>query len=420
MKLSLPALPPLSSKVRVYPAEEVETRDPEVYPRDVDLDRAAIEGMWESVRALYATGLHPAIGLCVRRRGQVVLDRSIGHARGNAPGDGPDVPKVLATPRTLYNIYSASKAVTAMLIHLLDQRGQLHLDDPVAEYLPEFGRKGKEWMTIRHLLTHRAGIPNVPRDHINLDLLSDPWKVVELLCDTKPVSIPGREIAYHALTGGYILGAVVDRIVGRDVRSFLKSEIEAPLGFSHFNYGVAPDEVDLVAQAAFTGPPTLPPYSWVLERAFGVDMRNAVSMSNDPRFLTAVIASGNIITTAREVTRFFQILLENGELDGVRIFDRRTVQRAVAEQSHLQVDSALGLPVRYGMGFMLGSKWVSFYGHESTRAFGHLGFTSILCWADPERQISVCLMTSGKPVITLDQLVWLNVPRTIARLCPRG
>lgn len=413
-------LPSLWTKVRVYPASEVQSRDEttEVDPREVGLDQAAIEGMWASAVALYNTGLHPAISLCVRRRGKVILDRAIGHTRGNAPGDDERTPKELATPRTLFNLYSASKAVTAMLVHLLDERGLLHLDDPVAEYLPEFGRKGKEWVTMRHILTHTAGIPAVPGEHVDLDLIADPWKVVELLCDTKPVSIPGRQIAYHALTGGYIIGAVIERIVGRDIRSFLKSEVGDPLGFEHLSYGVPLADVRKVAENAFTGPPTIPPYSWVLERALGVDIHTACSMSNDPRFLTAIIPSGNVIATANEGSRFFQLLLNGGELDGVRVFDRRTVQRAVAEQSYLKVDSTLGLPVRYGMGFMLGSKWVSFYGHDTPHAFGHIGFTCVVAWADPDRQISACLMTSGKPLITLDQLVWLNIPRTIARLCP--
>src|SRR5579883_2560959 len=151
----------LWTTVRVFPAEEVTTRDAaaEVDPREVGLTAGGVAEMWGSVVRLYETGLHPAIALCVRRRGKVVLDRAIGHAHGNAPGAPEDAPRVLATPRTLFNLYSASKAMTAMVVHLLDQRGMLHLDDPVAEYVPEFARHGKDWITLRHILTHRAGIP---------------------------------------------------------------------------------------------------------------------------------------------------------------------------------------------------------------------------------------------------------------------
>jgi hypothetical protein len=70
------------------------------------------------------------------------------------------------------------------------------------------------------------------------------------------------------------------------------------------------------------------------------------------------------------------------------------------------------------MGFMLGSRRFSLYGPDSPRAFGHVGFTNVIAYADPDRDISVCLMTSGKPFITPGQLAWLNVARTIARRCP--
>jgi CubicO group peptidase (beta-lactamase class C family) len=412
----------LWTEVRVYPAEEVTTRDAvaEVDPREAGLTGEDVAEIWASVVRLYETGLHPAIALCLRRRGRVVIDRAIGHARGNAPGASPSAPRVLATPRTLFNIYSASKAMTAMVVHLLDERGLLHLDDPVAEYLPEFGKNGKDWITLRHILTHRAGIPAIPADvRVDLDLLADPHRVVDLLCEARPVSPPGRRLAYHALTGGFIIGAVVERITGRDIRSFWRTEVLDPLGFEHLSYGVPAAEVGAVAENVFTGPPTIPLYSAILKKAFGVGIREACDLSNDPRFLTAVIPAGNVIGTAGEASRMFQLLLQGGELDGVRVFGRRTVQRAIMEQTFLEVDSTIGLPVRYGMGFMLGSKWVSFWGHDTPRAFGHVGFTSVSVYADPDRDISVALMTTGKPMISLGQLTWLNVSRTIARVTAR-
>jgi CubicO group peptidase (beta-lactamase class C family) len=405
----------------VFPPEEVTSYAgvPETDPREVGLTPEGVAEIWRSVVRLYETGLHPAIALCMRRRGRVVLDRAIGHARGNGPFDPPDLPKVQATPRTLFTLYSASKAVTAMLVHLLDERGALHLDDPVVEYLPEFGRHGKEWITLRHILTHRAGIPAVGGVRIDADLLQDHPRILEILCEAKPTSVPGRRLAYHALSGGYVISAVIERVTGRDIRSFLRSEVLDPLGFDTLGYGVPPARIRDVAENVFTGPPTMPWLGFLLRRSLGLGLRDAIELSNDPRFLTAVIPSGNIIGTAEEGSRFFQLLLDGGEQGGVRIFDRRTVRRAVAEQSYLEVDSMLGLPVRYGMGFMLGARWFSLYGHNTPHAFGHVGFTNIMAYADPDRDVSVCLMTSGKPFITLDQIAWLRVARTIARVAPR-
>jgi CubicO group peptidase (beta-lactamase class C family) len=306
-----------------------------------------------------------------------------------------------------------------MLIHLLDERGLIHLDDPVAEYVPEFGCNGKERLTIRHILTHRAGIPAVPGKKIDFDTLASPEGIVDMICRAKPLSVPGRRLSYHALTGGYVLAEVARRVTGKDLRQYLRENVSNPLGLAHFDYGVSRAEVDLVAQNAFTGAPPLPPYSWMLERSLGVDIYEAAQLSNEPRFLTALVPSANLIATAETASRFFEVLLRAGEVDGVRIFDRRTVRRAVAEQSYLEIDSFLGAPVRYGMGFMLGSNWFSLYGPDSAHAFGHIGFTAVAVYADPERDISVSLMTSGKPFITPGQLTWLNVARTIAKVCPR-
>jgi CubicO group peptidase (beta-lactamase class C family) len=407
-------------KARVFAAAEVTTQNAstEVPAREVGLAEHDVEAIWESVIRLYETGLHPAVALCVRRHGQVVLDRAIGHTHGNGPDDDPDAPKRLATPCSLFNIYSASKAITAMLVHLVDERGLLHLDDPVAEYVPEFGRHGKEWVTIRHVLTHRAGIPAIP-GKLDLALLADPKGTLERLCDLRPESAPGRRLAYHALTGGFVLAAVLERVTGLDVRELLARELRVPLGFRHLSYGVERDEVGEVAVNSFTGPPAIPPYSWMLERSLGVPIRQVVEISNRPEFLTAIVPSGNIVATANELGRFFELLLRKGELDGVRVFDRRTVQRAVLDQTFLEVDSILGLPVRYGMGFMLGGKRFSLYGADTPDAFGHVGFTNVVGWADPDRDVSAALMTNGKPFLTPGQLAWLGVARTIARVSPK-
>jgi CubicO group peptidase (beta-lactamase class C family) len=381
--------------------EEVTTirREREVKPRSVGIDARAVDGIWTAVKRLYRSGIHPAIQLCVRCRGSVVIDRAIGHARGNGPNDLPGTPKELARPGTPFNIFSASKAITAMVIHWLDQRNLLRLDDPVCEYLPEFARHGKENITLRHVLTHRAGIPNVPADAMDLALLEKPNEIVRLLCDAKPTSIPGRQLAYHAISGGFVLGEVARRVAGKDIRALLDQHILQPLGFRWMRYGVDVRDVDRVAVSYVTGPPQLPIVPFALRRALGVAHEDAVRLSNDPRFLVGIVPAGNVVTTADELSRFYQLLLNGGELDGVRVFEPLTIRRATAEQSYLEFDLTLGLPVRYGMGFMLGGRWLSFYGPDTEHAFGHLGFTNIVSWADPQRQIAAALITSGKPLV---------------------
>lgn len=371
------------------------------------------------MKATYLTGLYPALQLCIRRRGRVVFDRSLGHTSGNGPADPPDAHKVVATPRTLFNLFSASKMVTAMLVHLCDQRRLLHLDDPVAAYVPEFGQLGKHRITIRHVLTHRAGIPHIPPQFADVGLLERPHEIMSLLSRQKPRWRAGRRLAYHALTGGFVLGAVIEQVTGKPIREVLRTEILEPLGFDAFNYGVPPERLHEVAKNAFTGPPILPPVSQLLERALSVHFVEAVRVSNDPRFLTSVVPAGNIIATANEATRFMQLLLDGGELDGVRVFETRTIQRAIAEQTFLEVDLTLGVPLRYSMGFMLGGRIASLYGINTPRAFGHIGFTNVFVYADPSRDIAVALMTSGKPALSPGLARTLLLLQTIAKRVPR-
>lgn len=393
--------------------------DREIDPREVGVEPAGVDAIWSAVETLYRDGLHPAIQLCVRRHGRVLIDRAIGHARGAGPGDPGDAERVLATPDTPFNLFSASKAVTAMVVHLLDQRHLLHLDDPVCEYIPEFAAHGKQWITIRHLLTHRAGIPNIPPEAMRLELLARPEEIVRILCEAKPTGRAGRGLAYHAISGGFVLGEIVRRVTGDDIRTVLAREILDPLGFRWMNYGVAPGEVDQVAQNYFTGLPVLPPVSWMFRRVLGVDFDQVPTLGNDARYLTGIVPSANIVATANEHSRFYQLLLNGGELDGVRIFEPRTVRRAVSEQSYLEFDLSLALPVRYGMGFMLGGRVLSFYGPDTLHSFGHLGFINVMGWADPERQITVALMTSGKPLLYPEIHHFAAIGQQIGLACPK-
>jgi CubicO group peptidase (beta-lactamase class C family) len=391
----------------------------EADPRRLGIAPASVEAIWESIENLYRSGLHPAIAVCVRHRGEVLLDRAIGHVVGNGPDDPPDAPQVVVRPDSPFCVFSASKAMTAMLIHLLDQRRLIHLDDPVSEYLPEFAIHTKQWITIRHVLIHRAGIPTPPREMMTLDRLADPDGIMRILCSLPQTWRPGRQLAYHAVTGGFILGEIVHRVTGKTIRAFLEEEIRRPLGMQWMSYGAEGKDVDQIARNYFTGPPPIPPLHFLLGRALGIDFRTVIEMSNDPRFYKGIIPSGNVVASADDVSRFYQLLLDGGVLDGVRVFEPRTIRRAVAEQSYLEIDFTLTLPFRYSMGFMLGGEWLSIYGPDTRYAFGHIGFTNVIGWADPEREVAAALLTSGKPLVYPEIYYVWNFMRLIARSCPK-
>lgn len=409
------------NRVQVFdPAAVTTVAEDEQPARAGGLMQAQVDEIWGAVSRYYETGLHPAMNLCIRRHGAKVLDRAIGHTHGNVPGNLDESTLRQSTPESLFNLFSASKSVTAMLIHHLDDAGEIHIDDRVAEYIPEFAANGKEKTTIRHVLNHRAGLPLVPADKFDLDLLTDEKGIVAYLCEARPSTVPGRKLAYHALTGGFILAEIIRRVSGKPIRQYLDEVVRQPMGMKSFQYGVTPEQVDEVADDVFTGPKPPFPLSALVKRAFGADMPTAVRLANDPLFRTGVVPSGNIYCTAEEASRFFEVLLRGGVTEsGDRIFSERSIQRARIEQSYHEHDAVLQYPFRFGLGFMLGSDRSSVLGPDTPEAFGHMGFTNIILYADPERDISIALLNNGKPLIAVESLWWLNIARTITRVIPK-
>ena len=385
----------------------------EVDPEAVGMTRRQVERIWSDAVGWYRAGVHPALQVCVRRRGQVVLDRAIGHAHGNGPADGRDTTKTPVGTDTAFCVYSASKAITAFVVHKQVERGLIDLHEPVATYIPGYEANGKGGITVAHVLSHRPGVPSLPPETFDLDRAADREFITSAVVQAKPFAQPGRRLAYHAVSGGYILGEIVHRVTGRDLRAVLQEEFLEPLGFRWNGYGVADADLDEVGTDYVTGPPLVPPASTVLTRALGVPAGRIVEWSGDPRFRRAVVPSANIYTTAGELARFFDVMGHGGELDGVRVMEPDTIRGALVQQSHLEPDLSLIFPTRFGLGLMLGARAVSLFGWESQQAFGHLGFTNTLAWADPERASAVAIVTSGKPTVYPD--VW-RFPALAARI----
>ena len=398
--------------------DEVTTAGQEA-PDGGDIGERGVEKIWEAALAMYRSGVHPAVQVCVRHRGEVVLDRAVGHARGNGPDDDEDTPKVPATPETPMTIYSAAKAITAFVIHKLTEKGELALDDPVALHIPDYGTNGKDTITIGHVLSHKAGVPNLPHEALSLDYIGDSDYLLQVLCDAKPIHAPGKLLAYHAVSGGFILGEIVERVTGKSIRDVLAEEILDPLGFEWTNYGVPAERTGEVALNYLTGPPSLPPLSTFLTRALGVPLTELVAVTNDERFLTGVVPAANVVSTANELSRFFEVMRRGGELDGVRVMEPATIRLALEEQSHLEVDFSLVFPTRFAYGLMLGAQILSLYGRDTQHAFGHLGFTNMLAWADPERELSAAILTNGKPILYPELPRFLGLSQRITTIAPK-
>lgn len=391
-------------------------RDAEQPPASLHTSERDVRRIWHAIEHLYRTGTQPFISLGVWRDGQCLIKRSIGHTRGNAPSDPPSTAAVIGTPDTPVCLFSASKAITAVLIHQLAEQGAVNLDAPVSHYVPEFGQRGKEGVTISQLLAHRAGIPRVPMRRPDPSILYDWDAAVDMLCRAKPLHRGGKQVAYHAITGGFILGEIARRATGRELRDLLRDGLGTPLGCRYFNYGVSRDDREALARDAFTGP--VPPMlvGVVAKRALGVAFEKVPEVSTDPRFTDAVIPAGNICATSDEVCRFYTMLLQDGRWGDQQVLQPDTVHRLRREAAPRQLDKTLMVPVRFSEGMLLGDKPVGLYGRNSADCFGHLGFINILCWADPHRRLAVSLLTSGKPAVTKHLFQLARVIAAINRL----
>jgi CubicO group peptidase (beta-lactamase class C family) len=360
-------------------------------------DPAVIGRIWDRARHWYAAGMQPAIQVCVRHRGTVVLNRAIGHARGNGPQDGPEVPREQVTVDTPFCVFSAAKATAVTVVHMLAERGVLDLDARVCDYLPEFTSHGKDAITVRHVLTHSAGIPFATGPRPDLRRSEDSRYTRAMLANLRPVFPPGRVHFYHAVTFGPLIRELVRAADGRGIREVLAQEILDPLGFRWTNYGVSVEDVPLVGRSYVTGT-----NSAIVEagarRWVGGTLSQIIPLSNKPRFLTAVVPSSNGVSTAFELSRFAELLRRGGELDGVRVLRPDTLAAATTAVRRLRPDIATGgRPLRWGTGYMLGSDRFGPFGLGAPAAFGHTGLTDIAVWADPQRELAVGVVTSGKP-----------------------
>ncbi|WP_051362164.1 serine hydrolase domain-containing protein [Solimonas soli] len=432
MKLSLPRVPVVGTAVetlagcvwtRVHVPDDLTAvsrvdAEAEHDPREVGMTVAGRERIWAAVEHLFRGAVHPAITMVLRRRGRIMLKRSIGCVHGNLPGDR-ETPRVI-TPDSPLSLFSASKSISALLVHKLVDDGVLSLDDRVVDYIPEFAPHGKDRVTIRGLLAHRAGIPDVPHVEPTPGLLHKWDTIIDLLCKARPFDKDFSKSAYHALSAGFIVGEVVRRASGRELPALLHEWIAAPLKLRHMTFGLAPELRHLAPINARTGPLPFWPVNQYIKRVVGVSMSAAVHASNDEAFLSSVVPAGNIYATADDACRVFQMLLNGGELDGVRVFKPETVADAIRPAGPLQIDRTLLIPMRYSAGFMLGQDPIGLFGPSSGRAFGHIGFLTILCWADPSRDISVALLNTGKSMAPAMITRIIGVLRAIGAECARG
>jgi uncharacterized protein YbbC (DUF1343 family)/CubicO group peptidase (beta-lactamase class C family) len=349
-------------------------------PESVGMSSERLAKIDEAVSASIEKKETPGAVVLVGRQGRIVYRKAFG-ARALSPAREP------MTVDTIFDLASLTKVIaTATSIMMLVERGKLSLADPVSLYIPEFGKNGKERITVEQLMTHRAGLPpdNEIADYVGVSI--DPLKMIYEL---QPSYDPGSRFVYSDV--GYIVAAeIIRRVSGKGLHEFARENIFVPLAMKDTRFMPVAAETSNNAQSQTRVAPT--------EAREGRTMRGEV---HDPRSyeMGGVAGHAGLFSTADDVAIFCQMILDKGEYNGARILAPYTIERML---------SAHSLPVSQmrGIGWDVNTSFSSNRGDlYPVGTFGHTGFTGTSVWLDPASQTFVVLLTnrvhpSGKGDVT--------------------
>lgn len=299
---------------------------------------------------------------------------------------------------TLVNVYSTTKTMTALCALIVADRGELDFDAPVARYWPEFGQAGKEDVTVRCVLSHRAGLPALDRDLGLDDALG--WKpVIRAIEEQRPLWVPDSAHLYHALTYGWLIGEVIRRITGLMPGAWFRTVIGDPLDL-HAWIGIPesarervawmepplPDEDSEHARRAarIAADNRMVERSLTMGGAFAFPSRHGFVTFNDPAIQRAEIPAANGIGSARSLAELYSRCVSDET--GRRLLSTASIEDATLPRSWgTQLSGMPDDGARWGTGFQLASP--PSQPMLGPRSFGHAGAGGQLAFGDDERGV---------------------------------
>ncbi|AYF79181.1 class A beta-lactamase-related serine hydrolase [Nocardia yunnanensis] len=353
------------------------------------------------------TGGHPGAGgaLSVHLRGEPLVEIWTGEAAPGRPWDA-DTGSI---------VFSATKGLAATVIHRLADRGLIDYDAPVAAYWPEFAANGKERITVRQLLSHRAGLYGLPAIARGLDDILDHRLMETQLAAAKPDHLLGIP-TYHALTYGWLLAGLARAVTGRGMGELFRTEIAEPLGTEGIHLGLPPAGSPTSAAVLQGNKLALVGTSYIslmLGRAYGLPGALGAACralflpgldqlleGDEPPILATELAAGNGVCTAAGLATVYGALANGGMHRGHRFLSPRTIA-AMQHVETYQLDRALFyIPMMWRMGYH------SLPVPGARAGFGHIGLGGSFGWADPRQGLSVGFVHNrlGIGAVSLDQI----------------
>ncbi|HEY9900371.1 MAG TPA: serine hydrolase domain-containing protein [Pantanalinema sp.] len=334
---------------------------------------------------LTGSGAERGLQVAAYLDGELVIDA--------ASGVADPASERAVTGDTLFTAFSASKGITATAIHLLVEAGGLSYDDRIARFWPQFAANGKGDVTLRQVLAHSAGIPQMP-GWITPETMGDWDRICEAIASSPPLWAPGTQSGYHAMTFGWILGEVLRRVDGRPIARFVHDEIARPLGVERLYFGVPADrEGDLAVLESGPIRKKAMSVDALILKAIPIAVTPSPKVYNRPEVRRASIPAAGGVMTARVLARLYASLI--GEVDGVRLFTSERLKAATALQFDTP-DPVLDERIPKALGYFLGTEGSPMGDRPS--AFGHPGAGGSIGFADPEKGFAFALLKN--------RLVW--------------
>ena len=329
-----------------------------------------------ATRVLYEgidRGLHLGAQVYVWHDGETVANFAMGEARAGVP----------MTTDSMVTWFSLTKPSVAVAVAQLWERGLVAPDDPVVRFVPEFAQHGKDRVTLRHLLTHTAGIR--AGDQVESAATGDAYwdEIVAGICAVERESDwePGMRAGYHLTCGMTMLAEIIRRVDGRRFEQYVRDEVFVPLGMDDCWVGMPVDR-----HAAY-GDRIGTMHNTQGAEPVPLDALDAAE------FMAKCIPGGGGRGPMREVGRLYRALLDGGELDGVRILSPQTVAAISARHRVGLFDETFRCECDWGLGLAVDN--FAMGRHASPRAFGHGGALSSYAFADPEHLLAVAVQTNG-------------------------
>jgi len=319
--------------------------------------------------------------VAMAHNGQIIFEQNFGLSRlAGSKGE----PVVAAHANSLWLLYSNTKVIMACALWRMLEAGLISFNAKVSHYLPGFAQHGKADITLFELITHQAGFPNA---EITEQAYGDSSQILREVCDFRLEWTPGSQVHYHSLSAHWVLAMVMEAVLGVNFKEAVRAWVLKPLGLEHELFmGL---EAEHKARMAYL-------YEWTQDSPRVLSERME---SRSWTWQSSGAPGGGAYGSARGMAMLYQMMVLDGELNGVLFLSPKTLAYCLKDYTGERVDMMLGLPMHRALGPHLRGEGINTRGLGTLAhagVFGHGGVGTSYVWADPLREFSFAYITNTR------------------------